>query len=227
MFFSDKKWLKDWRVICDDQWDAEKLFDSYKKEMYWITCAGEELFSCGVLPAFAGTHAPEEYQKGTGGNFAIRKTGERKFLVTARGAHKGNLQRKDFVIVHEVDWWRQNIYISSLDNFFHLPSTDSPLIAVAFASCDNVRVWVHFHEIISAPHEVRLNYPALRDADWDTLKHAAQFGIREMNMIDHDLSVKGQKNNTVDSAIVLGEDPQETIFRARVLLERARNSPRI
>lgn len=223
MFFSHKKWLSGWHVICDDRWNAEKLFKSYEEEIRQMKDAGRAFFSSGAIRTLAGTQAPEEYQKGTSGNFAIRKKGEKKFLVTARGAHKGNLEKEDFVVVHEVDWWEQNIYITSLDNFSYLPSTDSPLIAIAFASCDDVSVWMHFHEIIGTSREVRLSYPALNTVDWDQLKRIVKFGIREMNMVDHDLSVKGRKNNTVDSAIVLGENPEETISCARALLEYARS----
>lgn len=226
MFFSHKEWLKGWRVVCDDQWDAEKLFWSYEEEIRSMTDAGREFFSCGAIQALAGTEAPEEYQKGTGGNFAIRKKGEKKFLVTARGAHKGNLERKDFVVVHGVDWRWQNIYITSLDNFAHLPSTDSPLIAIPFAVCADICVWAHFHEPVDTFHTIRFAYPALNDVDWDLLKYAVKRGIREMNMVDHDLYRKGERNNSADSAIILGEDSEETFFRARLLLKRAKKLPR-
>ena len=223
MFFSSKKWLKDWHIICDDRWNTEKLFELYADEISRMQHAGKELFLCGAIRALAGTEAPEEYQNGTSGNFAIRKKDDTKFLVTAQGAHKGNLQTNDFVVVHEVDWWNRNIYITSLDDFAHLPSTDAPLIAVAFVSSKTVLVWAHFHEVIDAPREIRITYPALNAVEWDQLKRLVRFGIREMNMVDHDLYRKGKKNNSVDSAIVLGEHPEETFLRARTLMERARS----
>lgn len=204
-------WLTGWKVI---------RLESPKTpiQVYLFKCKalinfGRQLFNYGVLPEL--NKSKDTDFAGTNGNFAIRDPFiPWCFLVTARGSHKGYLTEKDFVIVYYIDWGQKRIFINSWDDLVY-PSTDSLLIASAFAVDRRIKIWIHFHCPIKTPHKIKLNYPAISKKDWTDFSRVIQNGFYEINLIDHDLLHKaGIPNNKPDSAIILGKYSEETFARA-------------
>lgn len=208
-----------WVVVKNPSEGPADVFSPYSEECLLMQKEGARLFSMGTLPEFAGTSAPDTFQGGTGGNFAIRNPKDpEKFVVTSSGSHKGRLRNEDFVEVVSVDWAAEKIYVQrSVSNA--LPSTDTLLVALVFERHPWIGAWIHFHAPVKTPHSIRLAYPSFTAKDREALSALIDSGVRAINMIDHDiLKVSDDKP---DSAIILGGDARATFAFARKLLVRS------
>lgn len=208
-------WLAGWKVVHLES--PKTPIQVYLFKCKALINFGRQLFDYGVLPELSSLS--DGNLLGTSGNFAIRDPFiPGCFLVTARGAHKGRLGQKDFVIVYYVDWDQKKIFINSPHDSIY-PSTDALLVASTFEADRKVKVWIHFHSSIDTVNKIRINYPALTKDDWSDFSQLVKNGALEINLIDHDLINKGGKpNNMPDSAIILGKKLGETFERATHLL---------
>lgn len=218
------KWLECWVVNTisteQDILIPAKQFPRIYGQMKFY---GEALFRIGACPDFQKFRdhpALALHKDGTSGNFAWRPSVYPDFfLVTARGSHKGRLAERDIVTVFGVDWREKTIDAHAAENSIW-PSTDSLLVAKAFSCGSRVGSWVHFHTPVSTPHAIQISYPAINERDWENFGEIVRNGARAINMIDHDLLRKGGKpNGEADSAIILGEDLEETFLFAIELLK--------
>lgn len=206
------EWLPGW-TLCDN----EKLTLPYilnPRACGMIRETGKTLFRLGALPSYTGFDVAEITRLGTSGNFAVRNhNAQLSFVVTGRGTHKGKLTLTDFCCVFSVDWRKKQVFCAS--PLEKQPSTDSLLVAKTFMLDTKIRAWAHFHLPISTPYSMNIAYPALQKKDWDALRTLVKKGVREINMVDHDLMRKNNvADGTADAAIIIGEDPEETFTRA-------------
>lgn len=214
------EWLTGWKLRT--VWEPKPPYGLYNKECQAMVEIGQSLFGSGVMPPLKGLVISEIHQQGTSGNFAVRHVKVPNiFVVTRRGAHKGNLQKDDFTAVHYVNWPAKEIYVH-LPNPDVQPSTDSLLVAKAFELEPSINIWLHFHRAVTTPYSIKINYPAIEDSDWNKFETLVKSGARVINLIDHDLLRKGQPNNEPDSAIILGGDIERTFQLARRLINETR-----
>ena len=212
-----ESWLPEWSVV-DMGEKTLPVHERYQRECAFMKEIGAKLFCLGTLPELAGTSAPGPFQSGTGGNFAMKHPDHSgRFVVTARGAHKGQLGEGDFVEITKTDWVRHTVYVRR-DRKNALPSTDSLLVATAFEADPTLTAWIHFHQAVVTPHSVQLSYPALSLEDHGALALVIREGGRVINMIDHNLFFKNLPDNTPDAAIIVGSYPKETSGLATRLL---------
>lgn len=219
------EWLRGWKLLQIPS--RQRPYDLYPEECNEMIEVGLRLFRFDALPDFKGmeTKIDKIHWDGTSGNFALRIPGISydlaAFVVTGRGAHKGELGQDDFVIVYRVDWVRRIVYYSCVGD--RQPSTDSLLVARAFEANPLLAAWAHFHFALDTPYEVLIPYPAVKQSDWIEFERLATDAADDtiiINLIDHDSVRKGGPNGEVDSAIILGENAR-WVFDLSVGLVRA------
>lgn len=216
--FEIRDWLpgSPWVVIAINTRGGEApISETCAVECELMRGEGKRLFDLGLLPEFAGTIAPAAFQGGTGGNFAVRKPDSDKWVVTAKGAHKGHLRETDFVEVVCVNWATRKIFIRR-DGETTLPSTDSLLVAMVFEKNREINSWAHFHAAVATEYSVHLPYPSFEPGDRENLSGLISRGARAINMIDH--NILKTPNGLADSAIVVGENAKDAFTLAKKLI---------
>lgn len=190
-----EKWLDGWTLDVSN--DNEILIKTYETQCRAMRLFGRKLFDMGAI-----------FQQG--GNFAIRDINNPNvFIVTAHGANKGKLKQSDFIIVRFIYWQKNKIFIDAFGEN-SLPSTDTLLIGQAFITDPELNVWVHFHEAMKTPHEIKIKYPATTEAEMTLFNFMIENKARVINLIDHDTIRKTHSNGKADSVIILGKDYSKT-----------------
>lgn len=211
------KWLPGWTLCTSEELTLPYMLNPHACRM--MQEIGKILFHLHALPAYSQFEVMEILRHGTSGNFAIRNdTSALSFMVTGRGAHKGNLALTDFSCIFSINWKKKKLFCSSPPG--REPSTDSLLVAKTFALNTKIRAWAHIHIPIETPYSIAIEYPVLQEKDWDTIHTLVKNGVRAINMIDHDLMRKnGVADGTADAAIIIGEDTEETFARTVSLVQ--------
>ena len=182
-----EKWLDGWVLNIDQN---QTLIKRYDAQCHTMKLFGRKLFEMGAV-----------FKQG--GNFAIRdQDNPSVFIVTAHGSNKGWFKQSDFLIIRSINWQERKIFADAFGEN-SLPSTDVLLIGQAFIANPELNAWVHFHKAIKTPHEIRMDYPVITEAEMMIFSFMVANNATVINLIDHDSIRKTQPNNQPDSAIIL------------------------